>query len=187
MTGRDPMDYGWWLAGRASGIVALALISISVGLGLAVAGRIADPKAHRTLFAVHRHAAPAALVAIAVHGITLLGDRWLAPGPVGIVVPFAMDYRPLATGIGIVAGYALAALALSFHLRRWIGARRWRAAHRLTTAAYVLAVIHAFTAGSDASTPWMRALLVLAAAPVLFLGVMRLLPAPRRAATQPRG
>ena len=36
---RDPMDYGWWLASRASGLVALALITLSVGVGLAMAGR----------------------------------------------------------------------------------------------------------------------------------------------------
>ena len=40
MTGRDPMEYAWWLASRASGIVALALISLSVILGLAMAGRV---------------------------------------------------------------------------------------------------------------------------------------------------
>jgi sulfoxide reductase heme-binding subunit YedZ len=187
VTGRDPMDYGWWLASRASGIVALAPISVSVGLGLAVAGRIAEPKARRAMFAVHQHAALAGVVAIAVHGITLLGDRWLAPGPIGIAVPFAMDHRPMFTGLGILAGYLAAALGLGFYARRWIGARRWRTAHRLTTLAYALSVAHAAGAGSDASTPWMRALLVLAAAPVLFLLVMRALPAPRRRATASAG
>jgi hypothetical protein len=41
------------------------------------------PGLARILVAVHEHAALAALVAIAVHGITLLGDRWLHPGPLG--------------------------------------------------------------------------------------------------------
>ena len=41
-----------------------------------------------------------ALVAIAVHGVTLLGDRWLHPGLAGIAVPFAMGYRPSFTGLG---------------------------------------------------------------------------------------
>ena len=39
MTGRDPMEFGWWLASRASGIVALLLITLSVTLGLAMAGQ----------------------------------------------------------------------------------------------------------------------------------------------------
>jgi len=101
MTGRDPMEYAWWLASRASGIVALALISLSVILGLAMAGRVSrDPKLRRTMIAVHEQAALAALIAIAVHAITLLGDKFLDPGPVGILVPFQLDHAPFYTGLG---------------------------------------------------------------------------------------
>ena len=50
MTGRDPMEYGWWLASRASGLVALALITLSVTLGLAMAGRVSrEPKLRRAM------------------------------------------------------------------------------------------------------------------------------------------
>ncbi len=99
------MEYGWWLASRASGLVALALITLSVTLGLAMAGRVSRrPGLARALVAVHEQSALAGLIAIAVHGLTLVGDRWLDPGPVGIVVPFAMDDKPLWTGLGIVAG-----------------------------------------------------------------------------------
>ena len=111
---RDPMDYGWWLASRASGLVALALITLSVGVGLAMAGRaFQKPGLAKKLMALHEHAALAGLIAIAVHGITLLGDSWLHPGPVGIAVPFTMDYKPAFTGLGIVGGYLAAALGLS--------------------------------------------------------------------------
>jgi sulfoxide reductase heme-binding subunit YedZ len=178
VTGRDPIDYGWWLASRASGLIALALISLSVGLGLAMAGRAwRRPRLSRVLMGVHEHAALSGLVAIAVHGITLLGDKWLHPGPVGIAVPFAMDYEPLWTGLGIVGGYLGAILGLSFYLRQRIGVRRWRALHRLTLLVYVLSVAHTLGAGTDASTTWLRVLLVLTGAPILFLTVVRLLPA----------
>jgi methionine sulfoxide reductase heme-binding subunit len=177
MSGRDPMEYGWWLASRASGIVALALISLSVMLGLAMAGRVSrDPRLRRTMIAVHEHAALAALIAIAVHGITLLGDRWLDPGVLGILVPFRMDHAPVFTGLGIIGGYLAAALGLSFYARRRIGARRWRRLHRATILVYVLSVAHTLGAGSDASTPWLRAQIVLTGAPILFLFVMRVLP-----------
>jgi sulfoxide reductase heme-binding subunit YedZ len=176
MTGRDPMEYAWWLASRASGIVALALISLSVILGLAMAGRVPrDPKLRRTMIAVHEQAALAALIAIAVHAITLLGDKFLKPGPLGILVPFQMDHAPVYTGLGIIAAYLAAALGLSFYFRRRIGARRWRSLHRATILVYVLAVIHTLGAGSDAGTPWLRAQLALTGAPVLFLFVMRVL------------
>jgi sulfoxide reductase heme-binding subunit YedZ len=178
MTGRDPMEYVWWLASRASGIVALALISLSVMLGLAMAGRVSrEPRLRRAMIALHEQIALAALIAIAVHGITLLGDKWLDPGVVGILVPFQMDHAPLYTGLGIVGGYLAAALGLSFYARRRIGARRWRSLHKATILVYVLSVAHTLGAGSDAGTLWLRAQILLTAAPILFLFVMRLLPA----------
>src|SRR5215208_4236934 len=72
----DPLEFGWWLASRAAGILALLCIAASVGLGLAMAGRVARRPG---LHALHQHTALIGLVAIAVHGITLLGDRHLAP------------------------------------------------------------------------------------------------------------
>ena len=174
MTQRDPMQVAWWLASRASGVVALALIGVSVALGLAMAAKtLRAPGLPRILMAVHEHAALAALVAIAVHGITLLGDRWLDPGPVGIAVPFAIDYRPVFTGLGIVAGDLAAILGLTFYLRRRIGTRRWRSAHRLTPLVYVLGVTHTLGAGTDAGEPWLIALLLATGTPILYLGVLR--------------
>jgi sulfoxide reductase heme-binding subunit YedZ len=171
------MDYGWWLASRASGIVALVLIALSVAIGLGMAAKaFRKPGLPRVLIAVHEHAALAALVAIAVHGITLLGDSWLNPGPVGIAVPFAGDHEPVFTGLGIIGGYLAAILGLTFYIRRRIGTRRWRNLHRLTPLVYVLGVTHALGSGSDAGERWMLALLVATGAPILYLGILRALP-----------
>ena len=43
-----------------------------------------------------------------------------------IAVPFTIGYRPLCTGLGIIAGWLAVFLGLSFYARRWIGAKRWR-------------------------------------------------------------
>ena len=84
MTGPDPAEFGWWLASRAAGVVALLCIIVSVGVGLAMAGRVSRrPALARTLLSVHQHTALIGLIAIAVHGITLLGDRFLSPGLAG--------------------------------------------------------------------------------------------------------
>jgi methionine sulfoxide reductase heme-binding subunit len=181
----DPMDYGWWLASRASGLVALALITLSVGVGLAMAGRaFQTPGLARRLMALHEHAALAGLVAIAVHGITLLGDAWLHPGPVGIAVPFAMDYKPAFTGLGIVGGYLAAALGLSFYARRRIGPKLWRRLHKATLLVYVLSVVHTLGAGTDAGEAWLRWAMAVTGAPILYLLVVRMLPAPQRRRTR---
>jgi methionine sulfoxide reductase heme-binding subunit len=179
-------QHAWWLASRASGIVALTLITISVALGLAQAGRLARaPGRARALTALHEQTALAGLLAIAVHGITLLGDHFLRPGIAGIAIPGAIDYRPLWTGLGIGAGYLAAALGLSFYLRRSIGPRLWRQAHRLTIVVYALAVAHTLGAGTDASTPWLRAWLALSVPAITVLFVARLTEPWRRRRTRP--
>jgi methionine sulfoxide reductase heme-binding subunit len=186
MIAPDPLQYGWWLATRASGIVALALVTLSVGVGLAMAGRVARrPGLSRTLMALHEHAAVAGLGAIAVHGLTLLADPWLHPGIGGVTVPFAIGYRPAFTGLGILAGYLAALLGLSFYARRRIGARLWRRAHRATVLVYALGVVHALGAGSDATTPWLRTFVVVTGAPIVVL-FLRRVTARRPRAVVPR-
>ncbi|MFN8162927.1 MAG: ferric reductase-like transmembrane domain-containing protein [Solirubrobacterales bacterium] len=156
--------HGWWLAGRASGLVALVLVTISVGIGLAMAGRVMRRAGlSRKLLAVHEQTALAGLIAIAVHGVTLLGDPWLHPGVAGVTVPFAMSFRPAFTGIGIIGGYLAALLGLSFYARKRIGAKLWRKAHRATVLVYVLGLVHALGAGTDASAVWFRWWVILTA------------------------
>jgi sulfoxide reductase heme-binding subunit YedZ len=182
VTGPDPLHYAWWLAGRASGVVALCLVALSVGLGLAMAARVAPRHMTRRLRRLHEHVALVGLGAIATHGLTLLGDRWLHPGLTGIAVPFAMSYRPVATGLGIIAGYTAALLGLSFYVRRRIGPPLWRKLHRLTVVVYVLGVVHTLGAGTDAASPWLRALVLATALPIVSLFARRLAPARRRPA-----
>jgi sulfoxide reductase heme-binding subunit YedZ len=178
----DPADYAWWLASRASGLVALALITISVLLGLLMASKVLrKPALKQHLMMAHEHLALAGLVAIAVHGVTLLGDSWLAPGVAGIAVPFMIDFEPLFVGLGIIGGYLAAALGLSFYWRRRIGAKRWRSLHRATILVYVLSVAHTLGAGSDASALWVRVPMLVSATAVFFGFVARVVPAPRPA------
>jgi methionine sulfoxide reductase heme-binding subunit len=175
-------SHGWWLAGRASGLVALVLVTISVGLGLTMAGKaMRRPGLSRKLLAIHEHTALAGLVAIAVHGITLLGDPWLHPGIAGVAVPFAIGFRPLAVAAGIVGGYLAALLGLTYYLRKRIGAKLWRKAHRATIVVYLLGLGHAFAAGTDASAPLFRAWAIATGIPIAGLFLYRL-GAARRAA-----
>jgi sulfoxide reductase heme-binding subunit YedZ len=177
MTAPDPAAHAWWLASRASGITAFLLVSCSVLIGLAMATKILRGRVKPPVLAkLHEHLALAGLVAIAVHAITLLGDAWLNPGTTGVLVPFTMDHEPLFTGLGIIAAYLAALLGLSFYVRRRIGTKRWRSLHRLTLLVYVLGVIHTLGAGTDASTPWLQAILLVTGAPILFLTLLRWLP-----------
>lgn len=168
-------NHGWWLVSRASGLVALVLVTVSVGIGLSMSGKLMRrPGLSRKLLAIHEQTALAGLVAIAVHGIALLGDSWLHPGVSGVAVPFASGYRPFWTGLGVVAAYLAALLGLSFYFRKRIGARLWRKAHRATVLVYVVGVVHTLGAGTDATAVWLRWWLVISAVPIAGLFIHRL-------------
>ena len=187
MTGPNPLDYGWWLASRSSGIVALLAVSISVIIGLMMAnGLPRKPGAKRQLLAVHESTALAGLIAIAVHGVTLLGDAYLHPTISQIAIPFTISYRPLYTGLGIIAGWSAAFLGLSFYARRWFGARRWRTIHRATIIVWALAVIHTLGAGTDATQLWMRVILLATGVPIVFLFLRRIMPGEAKPARRVR-
>lgn len=150
-------SHGWWLASRASGIVALVLVTVSVAIGLAMAGKVLRVSGlSRKLMAVHEQTALAGLIAIAIHAITLLGDPFLDPGVAGVAVPFVLDFETFFTGLGVIAAYLALLLGLSYYARRRIGARTWRKAHRATVLVYLLGLVHALGAGTDASAVWFR-------------------------------
>ena len=177
----NPADYSWWLASRASGVVALILVTISVGIGLTMASKIVRKRGMGPVLArIHEQTALAGLVAIAVHAITLLGDPWLHPGVKGILVPFTTGYRPLFTGLGIIAAYLAALLGLTFYARRRIGTKLWRKFHRATVVVWVLGIVHAIGAGTDAGSPWLREFMVVTAVPIVALFAVRVLRRPAR-------
>lgn len=181
MSAKDPTAYLWWLVSRASGIVALGLITATVLIGLTMSARLLRrPGVGRRLVRLHEHLAIVGMGAIAVHGLALLGDPWLHPGLGGITVPFTLAYRPWATGLGVIAGYLAALLGLSFYARRRIGVRLWRRLHRATVLVWVLGAIHTLSAGSDAATLWLRAFVLVPAVPIVFLFVLRVLGGRRR-------
>lgn len=179
-------SHGWWIASRASGLVALVLVTISVGLGLAMAGKVMRrPGLSKKLMAFHEQTALAGLVAIAVHAIALLGDPWLNPGVAGVAVPFALGFKTAFTGLGVIAGYLAALLGLSYYARRRIGARLWRRAHRATVVVYALGLVHALGAGSDASAVWFRWWVMLTTPLIGGLFVHRVLSGRARRAARP--
>ena len=182
--GPAPGEYGWWLASRAAGLTALACITLAVALGLALGGKVASskPGLPRVLLKIHEHAALAGLIAIAVHGITLLGDAWLKPTLADIAIPFASDVKPFWVGIGVIGGYLAALLGLTFYARKRIGVKRWRQAHKATILVYVLSVAHTIGAGTDAKEPWLQIAMLVTGLPILFLFTMRVLPRPKPAA-----
>ena len=132
--------------------------------------------------AVHEIISLATMVAIVIHAVTLVGDTVLKPTLLDVTVPFAWSHETAATSIGLVAGWGLIVLGLSYYARRRIGIARWKVLHRFTLLVWVGGLIHTFMEGTDAGRLWFVALILLTAAPAAVLLIARV-GRPRRGRT----
>lgn len=151
--GADVNETLWYVA-RGGGLVSLALLAVSVALGLVLGARLPLPGLPRpSVIEVHRFASMLAMVFAAVHVLALLLDADSGVSPLGAVVPFVDDVAPLGTAMGILALQMAVAVWVSTRLRRRIGHAWWRAIHRLTYAVFALGLLHGVLAGTDTGGP----------------------------------
>jgi sulfoxide reductase heme-binding subunit YedZ len=166
----------FWYAARAGGLVAYLLLSASVVLGLLLSARARLEWPRFAVEDVHRYLAILTGVFLAVHVGALALDQVVPFGLTSLLVPFTASYRPLATGLGVVAAELFAALAVTNALRGRIPYRLWRRAHYATLAVWLAAGVHGVLAGTDRHEPWMLTLYVSAAATVAVAGLSRFRP-----------
>ena len=170
----------FWITSRAAGIVALLLSSAAVGVGLSMGGRFV--KKRRTDFrALHEALSLATLAALGLHAVALLGDSYFHPSIADLTIPFVRDYREPYMALGIIGGWGLLVLGLSFYMRARIGIARWRVIHRFTALAWILGIIHTLGEGSDAGRPWFLAMTAIAALPPFALLIVRIVHRPPQA------
>lgn len=176
----------FWIVSRGAGTTALVLSSVSACVGLAMAGRIGRGSATDRR-AYHEILSLSVMVAIAVHGLALLGDTTLRPSLLNIAVPFAFGFERVATTLGIVAGWAMICLGLSYYARDRIGRARWKVIHRFSLLAWAMGLVHTLVEGSDAGSLWYLALIAVTSAPVILLAVQRMLGRGARTRAGSRG
>ena len=148
-----------WYAARAGGVVAYLLVSASVLAGILLAGKKRVPGLPRfAVEDVHRFLGLLAGLFIAVHVGSVASTRWCRSRSRQLIVPFTAGYRPLATGLGVVAMELLVAVAITNRLRSRLPYRFWRRAHYATLAVWLLATVHGILSGSDRSQTWLLVL-----------------------------
>ena len=172
---------GWWITSRAAGIATLILASASVAVGLLIGGRLV--RGHGPdLRATHEALSLAALAALVVHAATLLGDTYFHASIADLTIPFVRNYRGPFMAIGIIGGWGMLALGLSYYARERIGVARWKVLHRFTALAWILGIVHSLGEGTDAGRLWFLATVAIAAGPPLLLALVRMARGHRRSA-----
>jgi DMSO/TMAO reductase YedYZ heme-binding membrane subunit len=164
----------WWYTVRASGITAWALVAASVIWGLALSARPVRRPRPSWMLDLHRFLGGLAFAFVAVHLIGLLVDSFVGFGFADLFVPFASKWRPDGLAWGIVALYLLVAVELTSVAMRRLPRGLWHAIHLSSFAIFVLVTVHAFSAGADATEPWMIGFAVVTSVAVGVLLVLRL-------------
>jgi methionine sulfoxide reductase heme-binding subunit len=162
----------WWEATRAAGSVALVASSLSVCVGLVMSAKLIKGR-RNDLRTIHEALSLATLVALAVHALTLLADSFFHPTIFDVTIPFVSGYKQPWTSLGIVSGWALAILGLSYYARDRIGQERWRRLHRWTALAWLGGLFHALGTGTDSGRGWFLAMIAIVAVPAVVLLVGR--------------
>jgi methionine sulfoxide reductase heme-binding subunit len=168
----SPVD---WYVARAAGIAAYTIVTVTVLLGLTMAGK----KTFRRwpAFAVedvHRFAGLLAGTFVLVHVVTVAIDAWLPFSIWSILVPFVSSYRPVWIALGVVAAELLVALAVTNHYRSRLPYRFWRRVHYLNFVVWGAVTLHAVGSGTDRGAPWALALYAAATTAVGAATVWRL-------------
>jgi sulfoxide reductase heme-binding subunit YedZ len=174
-------QHGFWIASRAAGVVALLCASGAVAAGVALGGRLLRVRTG-DLRVAHEALSLAALAALAVHALALLGDSFLHPTVADLLVPFASPYQRWWMAAGIIGAWLLAILGLSAFARRRIGVERWRRIHRWAALGWLLGLAHSIGQGTDAGTAWFLVSTAIVAVPALALLARRMLASPTPAA-----
>jgi sulfoxide reductase heme-binding subunit YedZ len=178
----------FWYVTRASGIVALVLLTSTMVLGLTTTTRARTR--HWPGFArqeLHRRVAMLSMVFLAIHVLTSILDTYVDIGWASVLVPFTSSYSRFWVGMGTVAVDLMVAVFVSSLLRARMKPGTWRGLHWLAYGCWPVALAHTFGMGTDAGEPWV---ITLGASCVLAVGVAlfgRLRATARRSAARAAG
>jgi sulfoxide reductase heme-binding subunit YedZ len=172
-------SHAWWYTARAGGIVAWALLTITVIGGLQLSTRLVRRPAPAWVLDLHRFVSGLAIAFVGVHLVGLALDPFVKFGPAELLVPFASSYRPGAVAIGIVGLYLLVAIEATSLAMRHLSRRVWHGIHLSSYPLFALVTVHGLMAGTDHHNAIFQWACLLAASVVLFMTLVRIL-APRR-------
>jgi len=167
----------FWFISRGMAMVSFIFLWISMFLGLLISGKIARffPGAF-TANDLHQYVSIAGLVTGLVHGVVLVGDKFMDTNLGQILIPFTYEnYRPVWVAFGQIAFYLGLITTVTFYVKKQIGYKAWRITHYLSFLTYAGVLIHGVLSGTDTNTGWVSSLYWISGGSVFFLTLYRIL------------
>jgi hypothetical protein len=164
-----------WFATRATGLMALVLLTVTVVLGITTSVRFASPRWPRFVtVSLHRNLSLLVLTFVGLHVLTTVTDPFASISVVSVLVPFTSAYRTIWLGFGAVAFDLLLAVLVTSLLRARIKPRIWRFIHWASYACWPIALVHGLGTGTDGGARWVLAVAAACALAVTLAGAWRL-------------
>ena len=145
-----------WYASRDTGVIALALLTVVMVLGMVInrQGRLPGlPRYGAT--SLHRSVSLLSVVFVVLHVVTALADPYVTVGIAASVVPFVSPYEPFWLGLGAVSADLMLALIVTSLLRGHLPRRVWRVVHWLAYLSWPVAFAHSVGSSPDLRHGWL--------------------------------
>lgn len=169
-----------WYASRATGVVALLLMTAVVLLGLLVTRQARLPGLPGfAVTGLHRNLSLIAVVFVALHVVSAVADGYVNIPLTSAVVPLASPYERVWLGLGAVSLDLSVAVIVTSLVRRHLSRRLWRAVHLLAYANWPVAWLHSITSATDVRHGVLLLMSVACAAVVVAGATWRLAAAAR--------
>src|SRR5271169_4843895 len=155
----------FWYASRATGIVALLLLTVVLVLGILVNRQGRLPGLPRfAVTSLHRNISLLAVAFIAVHVLTAVLDTYVRIPLVPGVIPFALMLAMIITSL----------------VRGRLNRILWRAIHLLAYLCWPVAFAHSIGSSKDLQHGWLLDLSIACALVIVAAAVWRLASAARQ-------
>jgi methionine sulfoxide reductase heme-binding subunit len=170
----------FWYASRATGIVALLLLTAVLVLGMLVTRQGRLPGLPRfAVTSLHRNLSLLSVAFIVVHVLTAVLDTFVSIPVTAGVIPFVSGYERFWLGLGAISFDLMLAMIVTSLLRGRLNRVLWRAIHLLAYLSWPVAFAHSIGASKDLQQGWLLALAVGCALLVAGAIVFRLAHAAR--------
>ena len=162
-----------WEMIRVTGMVALALLTVSVTLGI-LGPAITKPKGRLTSVSLHLTAGVGGTVLVIAHVFLAVIDSWIKVPFQAAFIPGASPWETLWIAVGTIAFDLMLVMAVTSAMRQQ-APKLWWKAHFVAYPVWALVWIHTLAIGTDAKTPLMIAFAAVSAGMVAAAVVIRVM------------
>jgi methionine sulfoxide reductase heme-binding subunit len=171
----------FWYASRATGVVALLLLTAVLVLGILVNRQGRLPGLPRfAVTSLHRNLSLLAVAFIVVHVLTAVLDTYVSIPVSAGVIPFASGYERFWLGLGAISFDLMLAMIITSLVRGRLNRTLWRAIHLLAYASWPVALAHSIGSSRDLQHGWLLYLAAACTLTVVAAAAWRLASAARQ-------